>query len=214
MLLFSYILFLTSLFFDIYLSLKIYFKRYSSMYIIHIYSYIFYLLSITILCYNMINSNFIIEIIINYTHSSQSLVYKIFSLCASSNGSIFLFIFFNKLFLILFLKKDFFKSNKQIIFVTNLINLYLYIYILLIDNIFKVNIEKSIIQGIELNPILQDPLLLIHPPIIFIGYTLFLIIFSSNYISNKSIKSNLFLLLKITKITFIIFTIGIVLGSW
>ena len=214
MLLFSYILFLTSFFLDIHLSLKIYFKKSFSIHPIYVYSYILYLISILILIYNMVNSNFVIETVINYTHSSQSLLYKVFSLCASSNGSIFLFIFFNKLFLILFIKNNHLKSIKSIIFVNNLINLYLYIYILLIDNIFKINIFKNIIQGIELNPILQDPLLLIHPPIIFVGYTLFLIIFSVNFTFSKSSMSNLFLLLKITKKTFIIFTIGIMLGSW
>ena len=71
-------------------------------------------------------------------------------------------------------------------------------------------------EGLGLNPILQDPALAIHPPILYLGYVGSSIIFSStlaatslNYISKNwatHIKQWIF-------VSWIFLTLGILLGS-
>ena len=71
-------------------------------------------------------------------------------------------------------------------------------------------------EGLGLNPILQDPALAIHPPILYLGYVGSSIIFSSslaalvcNYVNRDWAND----LKKWTLISWIFLTIGIMLGS-
>ena len=89
-------------------------------------------------------------------------------------------------------------------------------FILLIDSSSPFNyVFPAPIEGLGLNPILQDPALAIHPPILYLGYVGSSIIFSSvlaatslNYISKTwavHIKSWILL-------SWVFLTIGILLG--
>ena len=71
-------------------------------------------------------------------------------------------------------------------------------------------------EGLGLNPILQDPALAIHPPILYLGYVGSSIIFSSvlaasstNYISKEWAKH----IKQWILISWIFLTLGILLGS-
>ena len=90
-------------------------------------------------------------------------------------------------------------------------------FILLIDSSSPFNyVFPAPIEGLGLNPILQDPALAIHPPILYLGYVGSSIIFSSalaatslNYISKiwaVHIK-------KWISLSWIFLTLGILLGS-
>ena len=99
---------------------------------------------------------------------------------ASSEGSILIYLLLNKILIINLIRYIYINNNNiyiYILYVISIINIYLYIYILLSNNIYSIYFNNNIIDGFELNPILQDPLLIIHPPIIFFGYSIFGILF-------------------------------------
>ena len=71
-------------------------------------------------------------------------------------------------------------------------------------------------EGLGLNPILQDPILAIHPPILYLGYIGSSIIFSSSIgaIIQNYVNSNWAIYIKKWIIvSWVFLTIGIVLGS-
>ena len=101
------------------------------------------------------------------------------------------------------------------IFFQQIIILGFLLFIIFTSNPFQLIIPTPI-EGLGLNPILQDPALAIHPPILYLGYVGSSIIFSSslsalvcNYV-NKDWANDL---KKWTLVSWIFLTIGIMLGS-
>ena len=90
-----------------------------------------------------------------------------------------------------------------------------FVFIILTSNPFNY-IYPTPIEGLGLNPILQDPALVIHPPILYLGYVGSSIIFSSALAAttlkmiNKSWAAHI---KKWVLISWVFLTIGILLGS-
>ena len=72
------------------------------------------------------------------------------------------------------------------------------------------------IEGADLNPLLQDPGLAIHPPFLYLGYVGFSIVYSITLavISNKKNSDFIMVLKPWIFISWTFLTIGIGLGSW
>ena len=93
-----------------------------------------------------------------------------------------LWLFVLSLFIVIFI----FKSKKLLdsfriltIFFQQLIILGFLLFIIFTSNPFQLIIPTPL-EGLGLNPILQDPALAIHPPILYLGYVGSSIIFSSS----------------------------------
>jgi cytochrome c-type biogenesis protein CcmF len=113
------------------------------------------------------------------SHSEKPLIYKITGAWGNHEGSILLWIcmisiygFFYSLisrsineFKVLVLK---FQSALFIIFA---------LFVIFTSNPFLVN-SVLVEEGLGLNPILQDPALAIHPPMLYLGYVGFSLVFS------------------------------------
>ena len=102
-------------------------------------------------------------------------------------------VFFSYLFLI-FNKKAPAKFNLLTLITQNILILGFLFFLLINSNPFS-KIIPIPLEGMGLNPILQDPALAIHPPILYLGYVGSSIIFSStlaatslNYISKEWAK--------------------------
>ena len=107
--------------------------------------------------------------------------------------------------------KPFINISNQI--VAGIIFLYL-LFVIFTSNPF-LKIANPPPNGVDLNPLLQDPLLIIHPPILFTGYVLYAITFSL-VISGMFTKfdNKLFNVLKVWGgISWFTLTLGILLGS-
>ena len=152
------------------------------------------------------------------SHSSKPLFYKISGTWGNHEGSLLLWLLVLSLFNLIF----YIKSKKLLnafrsltIFFQQIIILGFLLFIFFTSNPFQLVIPTPI-EGLGLNPILQDPALAIHPPILYLGYVGSSIIFSSslsalvcNYV-NKEWASDI---KKWTLISWIFLTIGIMLGS-
>ena len=152
------------------------------------------------------------------SHSSKPLFYKISGTWGNHEGSLLLWLLVLSLFNLIF----YIKSKKLLnafrsltIFFQQIIILGFLLFIIFTSNPFQL-IIPSPIEGLGLNPILQDPALAIHPPILYLGYVGSSIIFSSSLAAlicryiNKDWANDL---KKWTLISWIFLTIGIMLGS-
>nr|NP_044789.1 heme lyase [Reclinomonas americana]AAD11904.1 heme lyase [Reclinomonas americana] len=164
-------------------------------------------------------SNISIINILNSTHSKQPLIYKICALWSNHEGSMLLWCWILSIYTysLLFLRKltiDFFRST---ILIQSLINLFFLFFILFTSNPFLQIIDRFL-DGKQLNPILQDIVLSIHPPLVYLGYLGFSIPFSLTiaYLFNHSKETQawLFYIQKYNLISWCFLTFGIFLGSW
>ena len=170
------------------------------------------------LLFAFINSDFSNLAVYNNSHTTKPLFYKISGAWGNHEGSLLLWLLVLSLFILIF----FFKSKKLsdsfrflTIFFQQIIVSGFLLFIIFTSNPFHLIIPTPI-EGLGLNPILQDPALAIHPPILYLGYVGSSIIFSSSlaalvsgYVNREWAND----LKKWTLISWIFLTIGIMLGS-
>ncbi len=178
----------------------------------------FVLLSFLSLVLSFVNSDFSNETVFNHSHTTKPLFYKISGTWGNHEGSLLLWLLVLTLFLLLFLLKSSAQNKKYRILTSlfqQIIIIGFFIFVIKTSSPFNY-IFPVPKEGLGLNPILQDPALAIHPPILYLGYVGSSIIFSStlaattlNYISKEwamHIKQWVF-------ISWIFLTLGILLGS-
>ena len=90
------------------------------------------------------------------------------------------------------------------------------IFMILTSNPFIVNMSNNQ-EGLGLNPILQDPALAIHPPLLYLGYVGFSIILSlaiAGLITNQTEKLWVEVLKRYSIFCWSMLTLGITAGSF
>ncbi len=176
-------------------------------------------LSFLLLTYSYIISDFSLINVFQNSHTTKPILYKITGVWGNHEGSMLLWILVLALFNYLISK---FYNNSNFKFITKTLETQaLIIFGFLLFTIFTSNPFQKMIpvqeDGLGFNPILQDPALAIHPPLLYIGYVGFSAAFSFsiaalNLNSNESIHwykyMKPFVLLAWTFLT-----IGIALGS-
>jgi len=179
---------------------------------------VFVTVSFLSLILSFINSDFSNETVFNNSHTTKPLFYKISGTWGNHEGSLLLWLLVLTLFIFLFLIKSREQPKKYRILTLlfqQVIIIGFFLFVLMTSNPFNYLFPIPT-EGLGLNPILQDPALAIHPPILYLGYVGTSIIFSSslaavtqNYISKEwgqHIK-------KWVLVSWIFLTIGIMLGS-
>ena len=152
------------------------------------------------------------------SHSSKPLFYKISGTWGNHEGSLLLWINILVIFSFLFLVYNF-KHDKKFRLYTlifqNFLIIGFLIFLLLTSNPFS-SIFPIPAQGLGLNPVLQDPALAIHPPLLYVGFVGCSIYFSAAMASMVSgYRGRLFassIKLWVT-ISWCFQTIGIIAGS-
>jgi len=179
---------------------------------------VFVIVSFLSLIISFINSDFSNETVFNNSHTTKPLFYKISGTWGNHEGSLLLWLLVLTLFIFLFLVKSREQPKKYRILTLlfqQIIIIGFFLFVLMTSNPFNYLFPIPN-EGLGLNPILQDPALAIHPPILYLGYVGTSIIFSSslaavtqNYVSRQwgqHIK-------KWVLVSWIFLTIGIMLGS-
>ena len=170
------------------------------------------------LIYAFIISDFSNETVYNNSHTTKPLFYKISGSWGNHEGSLLLWLLVLTIFLFIFLinsKKLLIKYRLLTVLFQELIIIGFLLFILFTSNPF-LNLFPIPKEGTGLNPILQDPALALHPPILYIGYVGTSIIFSASLAAlvcgnvNKVWASHI---KKWIIVSWIFLTIGIMLGS-
>ena len=178
----------------------------------------FVIVSFLGLIVSFINSDFSNETVFNHSHTTKPLFYKISGTWGNHEGSLLLWLLVLTLFIFIFLlrSKDQTKQYRTLtLLFQQIIIIGFFIFIIKTSNPFN-HIFPIPREGMGLNPILQDPALAIHPPILYLGYVGSSIIFSStlaatslDYISREWAKH----IKKWVLVSWIFLTLGILLGS-
>lgn len=165
------------------------------------------------------NDNFNVLYIAQHSNTNLPLFYKISSIWSAHEGSMFLWIVFLGLWGAVY---NSFVSNSQplkakSIGIISIIAVGFLLFLLLTSNPFETILPIAPFNGADINPVLQDPALAIHPPILYLGYVGFVIAFSHAIAflitGDSSIKwENL--VRSWSVVSWVFLTIGISLGSW
>ncbi|MDC0517689.1 heme lyase CcmF/NrfE family subunit [Candidatus Pelagibacter sp.] len=167
---------------------------------------------------SFVYSDFSNKTVFNHSHTTKPLFYKISGTWGNHEGSLLLWLLVLTLFIFLFLLKSQSQEKKYRILTLlfqQVIIIGFFIFVIKTSNPFTY-IFPVPKEGLGLNPILQDPALAIHPPILYLGYVGSSIIFSSalsaatlNYISKEWARH----LKQWVLVSWIFLTLGILLGS-
>ncbi len=182
------------------------------------FQFFFVSLSFFGLVQSFISSDFSNETVFNHSHTTVPTFYKISGAWGNHEGSLLLWLLVLTLFIFLFLVRSNDQPKKYRILTLlfqQIIIVGFFVFLIKTSSPFNY-IFPIPNEGLGLNPILQDPALAIHPPILYLGYVGSSIIFSSalaavvtNYISSSWAKH----IKKWILTSWIFLTLGILLGS-
>ena len=177
------------------------------------------LMSFFLLMYSHIISDFSVLNVFQNSHTTKPLLYKISGVWGSHEGSMLLWIIVLTIFNY-FIFKLYNKKNFTFISKTLQIQAFITIGFILFTVITSNPFEKIITtqkDGLGFNPILQDPALAIHPPLLYIGYVGFSAAFSISVATlslNKNEEVSWYNYMKpFVLVAWTFLTIGIALGS-
>ena len=180
----------------------------------------FFLVVISFLCLvlSFVVSDFSNETVFNNSHTTKPIFYKIAGTWGNHEGSLLLWLLVLTLFILIFLVKTKNQPIKYRILTLvfqQIIIVGFFVFLIQTSNPFN-HIYPIPTEGLGLNPILQDPALVIHPPILYLGYVGSSIIFSSalaatslNLVSKKWASH----IKKWVLSSWVFLTLGILLGS-
>ena len=185
------------------------------------YSHAFLLLltSFTIYVWLAITDNFSVAYIASHSNSDLPTFYKISSIWSAHEGSMFLWILFLAAWGFLFNRSvDNEVALKPLsIGIISIVLVGFLSFLLLTSNPFETILPFGPPNGADINPVLQDPALAIHPPTLYLGYVGFVIPFACAlaFLINGNTEINWEELVRKWSVSAWIFlTLGITLGSW
>ena len=175
------------------------------------------LLSFFSLMYAYVVSDFSNYNVFQNSHSNKPLIYKISGTWGNHEGSMLLWLCILSIFSFFF---SFTKNieegfQKLTLIIQAFLHILFGLFIVFTSNPFLVN-SILVNEGLGLNPILQDPGLAVHPPILYAGYVGYSIVFS---IAIAGLFQNtndewLYVAKKWSLISWTFLTGGIALGSY
>ncbi|MDA8822449.1 heme lyase CcmF/NrfE family subunit [Candidatus Pelagibacter bacterium] len=217
------------LFFNIFLSFVIIYTSYKSLRLSgNLIPRVIYLIStlqstLIIICFFTLIAAFIISdfsliTVYQNSHTLKPVFYKIAGTWGNHEGSLLLWVIILTIFSFLFLvfNKNHPKTFRLItLIIQNILIISFLFFILFNSNPFSVLLPVPK-EGLGLNPILQDPALAIHPPLLYVGFVGSSIYFSaaiSSLITNYSQTSFVYAIKNWVLISWSFQTLGILVGS-
>ena len=140
----------------------------------------FVALSYAALTYAHVVSDFSLANVVENSHSLKPMIYKISGVWGNHEGSMMLWILILTLCgaaMAVFSRAIPARLLADSLAVQGCLGAAFLLFILLTSNPFA-RLSPAPIEGADLNPILQDPGLAIHPPLLYLGYVGFSIVFS------------------------------------
>ncbi|MGW8368003.1 MAG: heme lyase CcmF/NrfE family subunit [Gammaproteobacteria bacterium] len=134
--------------------------------------FVFVLLSFLVLAWAFIENDFSVTYVASHSNSALPLMYRISAVWGAHEGSLLLWILILNIWIIAAiiagrnLPEVF---NSRVIGVLGLVAVGFLMFILFTSNPFD-RLIPAALDGRDLNPLLQDPALAIHPPMLYFGY--------------------------------------------
>ncbi len=181
--------------------------------------------SFFLLMYGFLASDMTIEYVHSYSATDHEWFYKLAGVWAGGKGSIFLWAFFASLFVFIqvtirnFRPKEKRSSERfqDWLFLTESVLLVTFIFIVLRLEMFAPTPYLNLLaapDGFGLNPLLQTPLMVIHPPITFAAYAFSGILFAASIaVLASNDKRWTFDALTFGRASWLFISLGIVIGA-
>ena len=176
------------------------------------------LISFFSLMFSYVTSDFSNFNVFQNSHSNKPLIYKISGTWGNHEGSMLLWISILSIYGFLFsiTKVADLKFKQLTLVIQSSLHILFGLFIVFTSNPFLVN-SVIVKEGLGLNPILQDPGLAIHPPVLYAGYVGYSIIFSlaiAGLLNKNNDDEWLYIAKKWSLISWTFLTGGIALGSY
>ncbi len=142
--------------------------------------FFFLLVAIILLGVGFAQDDFSVKYIASHSNSQLPMVYKISAIWGGHEGSLLLWTFMLGLWaaaVTWFSKSLPFTLTSRAIAVLGLVSIGFLLFLLLTSNPFD-RLIPAAADGRDLNPLLQDPGLIIHPPMLYMGYVGFAVPFA------------------------------------
>ncbi len=176
--------------------------------------------SFLLFVYLAIIDDFSMAYIASHSNSNLPTFYKVTSIWSAHEGSLFLWVLIISLwglFFLIFRNSSTTTFYPQTIGIISLVVACFLLFLLFISSPFERILPFGVPDGADINPILQDPALAIHPPMLYFGYIGFVIPFAfvtAFLISGRFEKFPIAEIKSFILSSWIFLTIGIALGSW
>ncbi|ANO33273.1 heme lyase CcmF/NrfE family subunit [Vibrio breoganii] len=138
-------------------------------------------ISFFILCWSFYHNDFTLQYIANNSNSSLPWYYRITAVWGAHEGSLLLWVLIQAAWTVAvatFSKGMPQESVARVLAVMGLITVGFLLFIIVTSNPFDRTLPYFPVDGRDLNPLLQDPGLIIHPPMLYMGYVGFSVAFS------------------------------------
>ncbi|MDD4911150.1 MAG: heme lyase CcmF/NrfE family subunit [Sideroxydans sp.] len=181
--------------------------------------FIFVGIAIACLTYSFIANDFSVLYVAQHSNSQLPTAYRVAALWGGHEGSLLLWAFILTMWTVavaMFSKHLPQEMVARVIGVMGLISVGFLLFMLFTSNPFD-RLFPAAMDGRDLNPLLQDPGLVIHPPMLYMGYVGFSVAFAfalSALLGGKLDSTWARWSRPWTTVAWVFMTIGIALGSW
>ncbi|QBQ56339.1 heme lyase CcmF/NrfE family subunit [Nitrosococcus wardiae] len=171
------------------------------------------------LAISFINNDFSVAYVVNNSNSALPVAYRFAAIWGSHEGSLLLWSFILGLWMVavaLFSRSIPLAYIARVLAVMGMINVGFLLFMILTSNPFLRHFPAPL-DGQDLNPLLQDPGLVMHPPMLYMGYVGFSVAFSfaiAALIGKRLDAAWARWSRPWTVVAWLFLSIGITLGSW
>ncbi len=183
-------------------------------------SFIFIFLSFLCLVQTFLQDDFSVKYVANHSNTLLPNVYKVSAVWGGHEGSLLLWALILSIWTFavsIFSKHLPIDMLARVLSVMGMISVGFSLFMLLTSNPFDRILPFAPVEGSDLNPLLQDPGLIIHPPMLYMGYVGFSVAFAfaiAALMSGRLDSAWARWSRPWTTVAWAFLTIGIALGSW
>ena len=165
-------------------------------------------------------NDFSVQYVVNNSNTTLPIYYRLSAVWGSHEGSLLLWIWLLSLWsaaVALFSKRLPQEAVARVLGIMGIISIGFLLFVLFTSNPFSRTFPDFPVDGKELNPLLQDIGLILHPPLLYMGYVGFSVAFAFSIASLMTGKLDTAWARwsrPWTMAAWVFLTLGIVLGSW
>ncbi|MEZ8493609.1 heme lyase CcmF/NrfE family subunit [Vibrio splendidus] len=180
----------------------------------------FLAISFFILCYAFYTNDFTVQYVASNSNSQLPWYYRITAVWGAHEGSLLLWVLIQAGWTVAvatFSRGMPQESVARVLAIMGLITVGFLLFIIVTSNPFLRTLPYFPVDGRDLNPLLQDPGLIIHPPMLYMGYVGFSVAFSfaiASLMSGRLDTAWARWSRPWTIAAWLFLTVGIALGSW
>ncbi len=179
------------------------------------------LLATVTLSASLLRGNFDVDYVAKYTSSATPFLYKVSALWAGQSGSLLFWLFILSIYCIIVVIQN--RSSHHdlmpyVIMTLTVIQLFFLLLVNFVANPFMpVQADFVVQDGLGLNPLLQNPTMVIHPPMLYLGYVGFSVPFAFAIAALFARRLDAIWVRTIrrwTLFTWLALGCGVILGGW